>query len=437
MTPPRRPGSAVAAAAVLALLLAALAGGCAKRARDNPLDPRNRTTHGMLVGFDALASDGVVELRWPILTLDGVEGYHVQRWRPGGTPLLLPGAIFPATVGATEDFDVANDSTYVYRLIAVFATGDSAASAPDTATPGTLRLAALTIDPPGYAALTADARDLFYTIASKDAYDDVALDPVRGWFWLSHYDLDAVERRRFDGTTVGPTIDVLGPSTLSVSTQRGLAWVTRYDVGQVVSFLPDTTQPTSAATVSVAGQHPVAVATDNANATVWVGTQEGLVVQASSGDGTHRNSWQLPGGVVAIAVDEAADAAWVASHSAPNLFDLYYVVAGDPDPGTPVTTGRIGVVDLAVDPATRSLWVSERGAPGAGSGRLTRVALGGQIQATLTGIEPYGLSLDPATGTCWVADLESDRLLEVSPAGVVLRRSALLGGPYRLVTYRP
>lgn len=422
------------AAALLAT--AALAGGCTTRARNNPLDPKNRATHGMLVGFSALAADGVVELRWPLLTQQGVDGYHVQRWRPGGTPLLLPGAAFPSYVGATDDFAVDNDSTYVYRLVAVFTTGDSAVSPPDTATPGTLRVVALTADPPGFAALTADARDLFYSITAKDAYEDVALDRSRGWFWLSSYERGLLQRRRFNGTTVGPEIPVDGPASLTVTTLRGIVWAARIDAGQVVSFTADTVGVTPGNTIPVTNLRPTALAADNEHGTIWVGTNSGLLVQAIAATGATNRAWQLPGGVAAVAAEEAFDGAWVAVHDA-DLFDLYFVAAAEPEVAPPVRRGLFDVVDLQVDSLTHSLWVSERGAANAGSGRLSRIAPGGQTEAVLTGIEPYGLAMVPGSSDCWVADLRSNQVLEVSPAGVVIRRSVRLGVPYRVVVYRP
>lgn len=436
MIPARPERSRRIAALAAAVALAALAGGCTTRARDNPLDPRNRVTHGMLPGFQALAGDGVVQLRWPLLTQQGVEGYHVERWRPGGTPLLLPGAIFPPYVGSAEDSGVLDDSVYVYRLVATFTTGDSAVSPPDTATPGSLRIVALTAEPAGFSALTADARELLYSIASKAAYTDMALDPARGWFWLSQYDLGTIERRRFNGTTVGQGIDVTGPADLSVGTQKGIVWATRPDAAAVVSYLDDTTAVTPGNSIFLTGLHPTAVEADALSGTVWAGTAEGWVDHAAA-TGSVVDSWPLPGGVAAIAVDAAVGAAWVAVHHDADIIDLYYLTAGDPDPGGPVRTDLLNVVDLEVDPSTRSLWISERGAVNAGQGRLTRVNLQGQTQSTLTGIEPYGITVEPRSGDCWVADLASNALLEVSPAGVIVRRSHVLGVPYGVAVYRP
>jgi hypothetical protein len=47
------------------------------------------------------------------------------------------------------------------------------------------------------------------------------------------------------------------------------------------------------------------------------------------------------------------------------------------------------------------------------------------------------VAIDAATGSCWVADIASDRLLEVTPSGSILRRSPRLGVPYGVRVYRP
>ena len=61
----------------------------------------------------------------------------------------------------------------------------------------------------------------------------------------------------------------------------------------------------------------------------------------------------------------------------------------------------------------------------------------GETVLSVAGIEPYGLALDAATGSCWVTDLASDRLLEVARSGTILRRSPPLGVPYGVRVHRP
>ena len=95
-----------------------------------------------------------------------------------------------------------------------------------------------------------------------------------------------------------------------------------------------------------------------------------------------------------------------------------------------VRGGLSNVVDLAVNPSTGDLWVAERGAPTFGAGRVSRLSRGGATLASLSGIEPYGIDVDPLDGSCWISDLRSARLLELNPQAAVIRSTPLLNAPY-------
>lgn len=418
----------------LALTVAASLVGCTTRDRNNPLDPKNRETRGLLTGFNALAGDRVVELRWVRLSNEGVIGYRIQRWRPGGTPDALPGADFAEYVAAAEDPTAQNESTYVYRLIARLASGDSAFSVPDTATPGTRRIAAIVADLPGLIGLTADARDVLYEFPDQAAYEDLELDEQRGWFWLSLYDNGTVVRRRFSGANVGVEVSVTGPADLTTTPQRGTGWVAIPSQARVVPIGPDTNLTVPGAPIVGLGT-PRVVEGAKQSATLWIGSDQGFVYRYGISLDAVTQTWDLGHRIGAIALDEAADAAWVSTRDG-DLSDLYYIVFG-PDPPVRVRQGLLNVTDLASDAGTRSVWVAERGTPLTGHGRLSRIALTGGTDFSLTGMEPYGLGIDAATGSCWVTDIASDRLLEVAPSGTIVRRSPRLGVPYGVRVYRP
>jgi len=419
--------------ALLALLAAALV-GCTTRDRNNPLDPKNRETRGLITGFNALAGDRVVELRWVRLSNEGVIGYRIQRWRPGGTPAALPGADFAEYVAAAEDPAVQNESTYVYRLIARLASGDSAFSAPDTATPGTRRIAAIVADLPGLVGLTSDARDILYEFQDKAPYEDLELDEQRGWFWVCLYDDGTVVRRRFNGSNVGVEVAVTGPADLTTTPQRGTGWAAIPSQARVVPIGPDTNLTVPGTPIVGVGT-PRVVEGAKQSATLWIGSDQGFVYRYGISIDAITQTWDVGHRIGAIALDETADAAWVSTREG-DLSDLYYVAFGSPDP-VRVRQGLLNVTDLANDPDTRTVWVAERGAPLAGHGRLSRIAVTGETSVSLTGMEPYGLAIDAATGSCWVTDIATDRLLEVAPSGTIVRRSPRLGVPYGVRVYRP
>jgi DNA-binding beta-propeller fold protein YncE len=432
----RRRAALPLASALLATLLALLAtglSGCAMRERSNPLDPKNRVTRGMLTGFNAIAGDGVVGLRWPLLTQEGVTGYRIDRWLPGEDPRPLPGASYSSHVAAAEDLTARNDSTYLYRLVASFQTGDSAVSPPDTATPGTRRTLVLVANLPGVVGLAPDGRDVLFANGVEEPYDDLELDSTRGLFWLRQYELGRIVSRRFEGSATGSGLTLTHPTDLAVATtQRGTVWVALPDEQRVARFEP----LLDSLRTPITGVGPARIVESNsAHGTLWIGADDGGLYQASVATTDTLQSWRLEARVTSIAVDHAIDVAWVATRSG-DLCDLYRVVPGQPTPEH-VRTGLLNVTDLEVEPIDRTLWVCERGAPLRGNGRLSRLGRDGQPLATLTGMEPYALAIEPGTRACWVTDVKSDRLLEISADGAVLRRSPPLGVPYGVRVYRP
>ena len=407
------------------MILAALMAGCAQRDRLNPLDPKNGGTGGKIAGFAALAGNRQVEIRWTRLPQRDVASYWLLRWRPGETPQYLP-EYFPNSIAGTVDSAVTNDETYNYRLVAFFLSGDSAVSQTDTATPGSRRIAVLSAGLPGLVGLTPDARDILYIQPAGEAYEDMELDRVHTLLWLTMPDAGFILRSYFDGRPAGPTIAHPHPSDVSVSDLRGVGWVAFPDDHLVRAFGPDPASVDTFRTIPSVGEaHVVEVGTlDNA---VWIGNEVGTVRRFTP-DRVLLNDWSLGAPVIAIALDEAAERAWTAVRTSSGD-DLYVLDARD-STATKAAGRWSGIADLAVDAATRSLWVSERGTPRAANGRLTRLSASGATLAILGGIEPFGIMADPVTGNCWASELSTSRVVEVSPAGLILRGSAPIDVPY-------
>jgi hypothetical protein len=409
---------------IAALLLLA---GCTTRDRSNPLDPRNEVTQGALVGFNAIAADGVVELRWPLLRVDGVLGYRLQRWRPGGTPQILGTADYNPDAIAAEDPTVTNDSTYVYRLIAHLDTGDSVLSAVDTVTPGVRRIFALAAGIPSFVRLTPDARDVLYELAVKESYVDMELDRSSGLLWLASEDAGEVIRRAPEGGIVGALIEPGSPGDLSVSSNRGIGWVVSLTSGTVISYGPDVNDPAPQRSISDVLE-PRIVEAGTTDPSVWIGNEGGDVFRFRAQDLVELGAWSLGQGPIrAIALDEATGGAWVATRGLTG--SLTFVNPSDSS-ATLVRSALSNVADLAVDSATGDLWISERGPSNVGAGRLTLITRAGATLTSVSSIEPYGIDVDPTDGSCWVSDLRSGRILNIGRNGATLRASPLLLTPY-------
>ncbi len=418
----------ILSAIVLALLVGA---GCSPRDRSNPFDPQNQTTHGGLTGFNAIAGDGVVSLRWPLLTQQGVQSYRIDRWILGSRPLPLPGAVYPAHVSAAEDLSARNDTTYLYRLVALLESGGTSESPPDTVTPGTRRTMVLVADLPGVVGLSPDARDILFGNQASEPYDDLDLDSTRGIFWLSQYDRGRILGRNFEGTGVGYEYFLDHPTDLAISTRHAIVWAAQPERRRVARI-----GTTDSLRTPIAGVGPARIVEANSeNSTLWIGADDGGVFYASSATADTIQSWRLDARINSIAVDAAADIAWVTTRTG-DLCDLYRVTPGSATVER-IRTGLLNVTDMEVETVTRTLWVCERGAPLTGNGRLTRLDPAGVPLTTVTGLEPYALTVEPGSITCWVTDIKSDRLIEVGANGAILRRSPRLGVPYGVRVDRP
>lgn len=424
--------AALSAATICAAALLLLP-GCTTRDRSNPLDPRNSHTGGTIPGFNALAGDSVVELRWVPLAQSGVRGYRIQRWKPGESPQLLGAVDYAPYVVVTEDHTVSNDSTYVYRLIAHFDTGDSAVSPPDSATPGARRIVALGADVITLAGFTPDLRDFLYTREGGDPFDDMDLDRRSETLWVLAEEVTGAVLRRFalNGVPLDEGI-LLSPSTdISVGGTRGIAWVALPNEGAVAGFAGGPSGPVEVNRIQVPGS-PQVVRAGTLDASVWVGTQEGRVFRAdpnAPSDRTIVGEWDFGAPIGPIAMDETEHAAWVMVRGDQEFHDLYRIAVAD-STARLVRSGLDNVVDLETDARTGDLWVSERGVPHAGTGAVLRLTRAGSEELKLASLEPYGLEVDLNDGTCWLTELRSNRILRVAPNGALLQVSRTLSIPF-------
>jgi hypothetical protein len=111
---------------------------CGERERANPLDPLNESTNGSPPGFEVVALDGRVELRWSPLRLEGLTGYNIYR-RQGtnGMLQLLGTSPYPSGLGSAIDSLLLNGTTYYYKLVPLIETcGEGIPSPLLPATPG-------------------------------------------------------------------------------------------------------------------------------------------------------------------------------------------------------------------------------------------------------------------------------------------------------------
>ena len=424
---------------LVALVVAASAGGCTERDRSNPLDPANLDQGGALYAFNALAGDELVELRWNRLTQEGVLGYRLLRWRTGEHPSYVSDLLQPNFAG-TVDTSAVNGERYLYRLVAYLTEGDSVSSPIDTATAGSRHIVVLSSILPGVIGLTPDGRDILYANLADDAYEDIESDDERGVLWLSHSFLDRVERLTWTGAFAGPVIHLPSPADISIFRRDGTGWIAVPSEGRIEAY--EQGSAVEKTIVHVPGT-PRVVEINSSDGTAWIGTEEGRVYRYDTEydpilvGHPLLGEWSVGGEVRAMAVDAPLNRVFVATRSRTDgTADSLRIVAVSDSTVTAVPYALHNVADLAFDPVARQLWISERGVPRAGQGRLSRATDIGLILQSYAPLEPFGIDLDEG-GTCWVADLRSQRILAIHVGGVIDLWSTRLEGPYQVRVGEP
>jgi DNA-binding beta-propeller fold protein YncE len=261
------------------------------------------------------------------------------------------------------------------------------------------------------------------------------LDRRSGLLWLSAEASGNVVRKAPEGATVGAVIDVGAPGDLSVSSNRGIGWVVSLTGSDVLSYGPDINDPTPQRVISTVAD-PRVVEAGSTDLTVWIGNEAGIVYRFRAQDLVQTHEWNLGAGLIrSIALDEATGGAWAVTRSG-DIGSLYYLNPIDSS-ATLVRSSLLNPADLAVDPLSGDLWISERGQPNQGSGRLSLITRSGTQLASVVGLEPYGIDVDPVDGSCWTTDLRTNRVLEIDRTGHVRSASPVLDTPYAVRISRP
>ncbi|HET9253070.1 MAG TPA: hypothetical protein VFP58_13235, partial [Candidatus Eisenbacteria bacterium] len=268
-----------------------------------------------------------------------------------------------------------------------------------------------------------------------DAYEDIESDDARDVLWLSHSLLDRVERQTWTGAFAGPTIHLPGPSDMSIFGRDGTGWIAVPSQGRVRVYERNSTLEKTF--IQVPGD-PRVVEINSVDGTAWIGTGEGRVFRYDTAFDPILNGhpllgeWPVGGQVLAMALDVPENRVFVATRSRTDgTADSLRIVDVTDSTVTTAAYALRNVADLAFDPVARQLWISERGVPRAGQGRLSRATDIGMILQSYAPLEPFGIDLD-AGGTCWVADLRSERVLAITVGGVIDLWSTPIEGPYQV-----
>ena len=405
--------------ALLTLALPLLA-GCSTRAHLNPFDPANPATGGQPAGFQALAGDQSVRLRWQTVSAPGLLGYQVFRLAPGDTAFRPLTVVLPPTTSSQADFGLLNGAEHRYRLYFVIENGLAGRPAEDVATPGPLRPWVADPGAGRLVRLSADGRHMAESFPPAGGASPVALDvnPADGRVWVvgPGGDVLVYEPGLGRSTVIGQGLGTL--TCVVVDRPDSSAWVAYVTNGRLVHLRPS---GQSADPPVLSGlEYPGSLALDRSNRSLWVVEQDGDRVRRYTAGGA------LAATIVVskpsrVAVDPVTHEAWVSSLSLGRIVRL--------SPGGSVLdtiTACAGPIGIAVDATRRRIWVAD-----AAADRVVAFSPDGTVQFVITGqAEAREIALDEATGEAWVTLAAAGAVARLSPAGVEILRTGGLGGPW-------
>jgi DNA-binding beta-propeller fold protein YncE len=400
---------------LLALLL--LTAGCGERQRLNPFDPSNPVTGGRPPGFEALATDQVVTLKWLPTVSPGLRGYELFRRVAGETTFTQISGLLSPSLTATGDFGVQDGVDRTYRLYYVFAQGSGGLPAEDVATPGPLQPWIADFSG-GAFRMTADGRHILTEDNTALGPTAIVADVGGGVVWISDsFGGQVIVYTPSTGDHVLITA-VETPSALAIDPLDGTAWVCDESLNEMLHFNPNG----SVASPQVLGglQQPEGVAIDPTDRSLWVAERFGNRVRHYSALGSPLGAATL-GAPSRVAVDSATHGAWSTSfdngkvYVMSNTFSIIDSVGG--------FQGPIGV---AVDARRGLIWVAD-----AFAGQVVALHRDKTEAFRIGGLpEVREIAIDLASGEAWVTVPGVSQVVRISPTGSLIRHTGGFGRPY-------
>ena len=412
-------------AALLVLTLAALAAGCSRRDRANPLDPSNPTTGGRPANFIAVAGYSVVTLTWAQQPANAIDGYRLERMSPGDTAYRVIGGDLPATAARYVDAGVPNGALERYRLYFLVRGAVTNEPAEDQATPGALRPWVADGGAQQLARLSPDGRHVAFTVTGVGAAQSLAQNPLTGVAWCASADDGFLTQVDVDGTILFQQTGLQAPSEIALGPGDGSAWFcarsTSTQVGAVLHV--DASGAPRAPTALSPLDDPMSVAVSPRDFSVWVAEYGGRRVIHYSATGALMGATVLSS-PERVLVDSATNVTWVSSNQQGEIWRL--AVNGALIDSSSAASGPLG---MAIDHAHGRAWVTD---PRAGQ----LLALDPSTLAVVVRVQGldgvWDVAVDPASGDAWVTVRGQQAVLRFDRDGHLLERCGGFGDPFEI-----
>jgi streptogramin lyase len=390
---------------VLALVWIAIA--CSDRQRLNPLDPQAEFGVGSVGQLESMAGDGQVQLGWDYSQFDDVEGYLLYKRPVGGEFALLTRELLPPTRRQFVDAEVANGTSYEYRMgLVISGEGERGVGEIALATPGP-EVAWVADRGTGLVwKVNADGRSARFARGRFFDLRDIAVDGSNGSCWISDGASQALFRINAAGELerLGAALEM--PDELEIDAVAGVGWVSDLKRREVFWFSLAPTDTLEFFVVDASLAEPSGLAAFSGACWIVDRQQGRAFLYSTSGRRiVEFRSLNEPG-----YIDVGSDgSAWVL------VDDGSAMVRLDLDGGSQeVVLPFQGARSLAVNRRDGTVWVLAEG-------ELALYARNGQLIQQWSEV-PAGraLAFDPAQDRAWIAT--QGALWKFSPEGETVAR---------------
>ena len=389
--------------------------GCTGRNRNNPLDPRNSETGGVVQGAEAVSEQDHVFLSWNALRSDYPVEYRIYRKQAGADDYIQIGT---AHSTAFHDSGLAMGETVQYRVSAVTDAGfESPLSEAAAVTPG----------PHAYW-----VADYYGQKIVRLTYDAVhVLDEIDGYFMpvnvVVDFDSDRIWAANWrDGEllkiTEGDLIQRLGgfvqPRLLAFDANQRMIWVVHDSLREIIRL-----DSQGHIIDKLKGfDRIVSISWAGMDSGCWVVDADMKIVNLIDPEGnwTLQQSFENPTAVDACLKD---DWAWVSDDS--QLLQL----RKDGQLRSVHSFNEGQIVALSTDESTGGCWLAAR-TDGESAYHVQKVDSLGSLLCSQSGFgQIYDILADPFDGGCLVADFLWGEVVRISAEGEIISRFQAFASP--------
>ncbi len=270
----------------LALLVLALAMACSDPERSNPFDPGNPHAGPQDIGFNAIAGNQFVALRWDELDYRDLKGVRVLRSVAGGADTtVVTDSLLPRHQLSFVDNQVENDVSYHYNLQFVLEGSPELPVAPgDLATPGQLVPWLDFGEGTIISRMSPDFRDrLFELDLDFFLIRDMQVNPQGTELWVLDGVVNQVARFDMQGNLVADPSELQRVTAFRFNRLDRSVWIATTDVGGTLHHFrpggsPDESYHLGSEVTSLAVEYRGG-SFDN----LWIGTRAGKVLRIENG----------------------------------------------------------------------------------------------------------------------------------------------------------